>query len=265
MSAQVQLFLDQRRGDVPGLITMLHKGYAAEASSLQYKRYTHKGEEELYEQIGDPDVNSVTLVSEALEFNGGQQVSVLDIGAGACTQMIQLKEKFGDDVAVVGITGHPAGLLKPGQLNRIRASGVDLRVGNADFWERVVRPDERFDIVFSQLGLRWFGDPLAAMERALSQTKEGGTFWARPIRLPIDTLRHSVINETLTAANYPATEAYDSHMDAIYELMVLKETDSTEPIFTNLEYAQFFVNIGNRLTKHGDRRKQAYYQLIENV
>lgn len=256
------LFLDERRIDSPELVAMLCDGHKTESTAQQFENYSERGEKEEYEYIGPENLTSIELVGEMVEAHPSRPISVLDIGAGACAQLIKLHEIYGNNVTTVGLTAHTLEDLPGDALNHAKLQGVDVRIGNADFWSTVVKPHERFDVILSRYGARWLGDPLAATERALSQMYEGGIFWAYPIRFPIDTPQRNCIDEALVSTGYEVESIFDDGLNLNVNFFVNKQTNSNGPIFTNIGYEDFTLNIGNYLSKNGDRRQQAYYKQL---
>lgn len=264
--ANSPLFLDERRNQFPGITNMLYQGFKSQARASMYRSYIFKGEADEYPAIGDDSVSSTELAGQLID-DLGRPIRVLDIGAGACGPLVTMKRELGDNVEVVGLTAHSTGLMPPEKVAAIKNQAVDLRVGNGDFWSRLVKPEERFDLILSHFGLRWFGDPLAATERALSQLNPGGIFWASPLRLPIDTGQDEAFRKALTNAGFREIGApcfYDRFEAEIRETVLTKPLDAgpeaDQPVFHEFSYDNLAISIHRRGALRKTPQQQAYYK-----
>ena len=252
-------FLDERRpAEIEAAIRNL---WAVESIDERFHNYGYKGERYEYAlSVKDRCLTPTQLVEERLAVVD-RQLRILDLGAGACMPLVHLREVFGDQVDLVAVSAHPPRVFSQESQSAIEESKIDFRTGNAEFWKSLVDPSENFDIVFSRYGIRWFCDPLAAIERILSQLSQGGIFWADPVRIPSNRGTFSRLLAKLDAVAIPQVMSHVDGDSLIKNFYVTKTSDSKEPIFTDFQYDVTVPldSILMSLRVNNNQRRQASY------
>jgi len=244
-----RIFLDERRSGTETLGRVIDERYKTMVlGTVLDDTYLFKGEEPTYNfrTHGGANMGSFDFTSDVRGLLTGRSgpLRVLDLGAGACRPLIEIKKLYGDDVNAVGVTGHDvwvdantSSILYDVPLEY----GVDLRIGNLDCWSGVIGSNEVFDLIVSRYCASWLVDPLGALERSLSQLALGGQLFMGPtgIETTGDTTRQIV--KALEGSGYNLGTGWKERSSNIYALSnflhVIKDSDEVgEPLFEGIHY-----------------------------
>jgi SAM-dependent methyltransferase len=246
------LYLDERRASVESLRGAIDDRYAQISQVSLEDSYTFTGECQsfpLSTQRGRLDF--LDIVDQMIVEHDGH-LRVLDIGAGACRPLVIVKSQYGDDVDVVGVTAHTTEEMEKDASGRINLHGVDVRVGNADYWEKVVGLNETYDLIVSRWGIGWLVDPLAAVERALSQLADGGVLLVEPTCIRTQPEATGAIIDAMTDAGFDPGRGWKvrrgNYQALSNYLAVAKHSDYAGPLFGGLEYYAHDMNYRFLLT-----------------
>ena len=244
-----RLFLDERRNSIESLDGIVGERYRRMVlNTVLETAYLYKGEASTYyfknHISGSRGTFDFTEDVGGLLAGRSEPLRVLDLGAGACRPLIEVKKRYGDDVEAVGATGHDIWSDDcPGsEAYEVPSEhGIDLRIGNIDHWSGVVKLDEVFDLIVSHYCASWLVDPLGALERSLAQLAPGGQLFVEPTGLETSGDATCKIVDALQGHGYNIGAGWDIRRNTIYSLRnflhIVKDSDEIgEPIFGGLDY-----------------------------
>lgn len=167
---------------------------------------------------------------------------VLDIGCGAGATSFALAERVGDEGRVLGLD-ISASLIERAQRDAPSESPVEFLLGDA---ATVRLPAERFDLLYSRLGVMFFDAPVVAFAHLQAALKPGARLafvcWRDAaenewVRVPMDAVRDILPPTPPPAPRTPGPYAF---ADKAYVESILRDAGFVDVALSRFDHAIVF-------------------------